>query len=230
LACVVIPWTAWLLWRIRSVFCRKVQQSKMEARAREPRKRQREKTPAVSKDHGSDEEQPQVQLSNFTLGFYFRALVLIALWVWLVAVGRQYRAAVAQNKLYEGFDPYDILGVDKSTKSAELNKVYRREAFKYHPDKNSAPEAVQKFLLVRKAYDALTDPETMDNFKKFGNPDGPQYVQLFAFASFIKDKEASRVDGKLRYKPVYFRYADIQVQALAIVVSLLSLVFFASVA
>ena len=62
----------------------------------------------------------------------------------------------------------------------------------------------------------------MENFKLFGNPDGPQLVPLFAFKSFIKDKERSRSTGKMQYKPVMLRSADLQIQAL-IVVALLAL-------
>ena len=46
------------------------------------------------------------------------------------------------------------------------------------------------------ALDSLTEPEAIDNFNKFGNPDGPQYVQLFAVDSFIKDQDASRINGR----------------------------------
>merc|ERR1712232_488432 len=157
------------------------------------------------------------------LGFYFRIALLVALWIWFLFVVKQYLAARAKNILYEGFDPYKILGVDAKSSGADVNRAFRREALKYHPDKNSAVEAVEKFLLVRKAYDSLTDEEGKQNFKTFGNPDGPQYVQLFAIPSFIKDKEASRGDGKLRYKNFMFRAADLQLQALGITFSVLGI-------
>lgn len=47
-------------------------------------------------------------------------------------------------------------------------------AIKYHPDKNpNNPEATQKFILVSKAYETLTDEKKKLMYEKYGNPDGP---------------------------------------------------------
>lgn len=161
----------------------------------------------------------------YGVGFFFRLSLLLALWIWFISVARQYLSALAKNALYDGFDPYGILGVNASTKAADLNRAFRREAFKHHPDKTSDPKAVEKFLLVRKAFDSLTDPESMSNFKQFGNPDGPQYVQLFAISSFIKDKDASRANGYMTYKKQMFRAADLQAYLLGIVFAILGIIF-----
>lgn len=39
-----------------------------------------------------------------------------------------------------------------------------------HPDKGGDPE---KFKELTKAYKALTDEEARNNWKEYGNPDGP---------------------------------------------------------
>ena len=63
-----------------------------------------------------------------------------------------------------------------------MPRAYRRAARKWHPDKSvatglSAAVATQKFILVSKAYETLTDPAKMETFQRYGNPDGPQYVK-----------------------------------------------------
>lgn len=50
---------------------------------------------------------------------------------------------------------YDILDVDSSASLEDIKKAYRRLAQRYHPDRNSDPEAVEKFRQVRQAYEAL---------------------------------------------------------------------------
>jgi len=164
-----------------------------------------------------------------TFGFSFRLVLLASLWVWDASLLSQWRAAVAQNMFYDGFDPYKILSVPKGADEKELKKAFRREALKYHPDKNPDPSAAREFLLAKKALDSLTEEESMENFQRYGNPDGPQHVQLFAFSSFILDKEASRVDGTKRYKPFMMRAVDLQlrVAVIGILFSSLFLVWWA---
>lgn len=42
-----------------------------------------------------------------------------------------------------------------------------------HPDKGGDPVAFDK---IAKAYQALTDEESRENWEKYGNPDGPTGV------------------------------------------------------
>jgi len=52
-----------------------------------------------------------------------------------------------------------------------------------HPDKNpDNPLAVQEFIRLTKAYNILTDETASQNFKKYGNPDGPGGSQNVAIA------------------------------------------------
>jgi molecular chaperone DnaJ len=59
-----------------------------------------------------------------------------------------------------GEDFYDVLDVSKDADVAEIQKAYRKLAFKYHPDKNpDDPKAADNFKRVSEAYEVLSDPE-----------------------------------------------------------------------
>lgn len=56
-------------------------------------------------------------------------------------------------------NPYTVLGVHEGASEDEVKKAYRRMAMKYHPDRNSDPDAKQKFQDVQKAYNDITNPK-----------------------------------------------------------------------
>lgn len=77
------------------------------------------------------------------------------------------------------FDPYVILGLDVGADTKQIKRAFRTLSLVWHPDKNkNNPAAEAKFMLINKAYEALTDPVAKENFEKYGNPDGKQSLEV----------------------------------------------------
>ncbi|XP_053574051.1 dnaJ homolog subfamily B member 1 [Bombina bombina] len=67
-----------------------------------------------------------------------------------------------------GKDYYKILGLSKGASEEDIKKAYRKQALKYHPDKNKDPGAEDRFKEIAEAYDVLSDPKRRDIFDKYG--------------------------------------------------------------
>jgi hypothetical protein len=53
---------------------------------------------------------------------------------------------------------YALLGVLPGATEEELRGAFRRQALHLHPDRNKEPDAAERFMAARDAYDLLRDP------------------------------------------------------------------------
>jgi DnaJ family protein B protein 4 len=69
-----------------------------------------------------------------------------------------------------GKDYYSILGVAKTASDDDIKKAYKKQALKWHPDRNpkNKEEAEKKFKELAEAYEVLSDKNKREIYDKFG--------------------------------------------------------------
>ena len=61
---------------------------------------------------------------------------------------------------------YEILGISTNASQADIKKAYQRLAMKYHPDRNKAKNASEKFKEIQKAFQTLNDPNERSKYDR----------------------------------------------------------------
>ena len=66
-------------------------------------------------------------------------------------------------------DYYEVLGVQRNASKDEIKDAYRKLALQYHPDRNKAPDAEEKFKEISEAYAVLSDDEKRQQYDMLGH-------------------------------------------------------------
>ncbi|MED6232523.1 secretory subunit [Ataeniobius toweri] len=107
---------------------------------------------------------------------------------WAVFLLLAYKVSKLDRE-YQEYNPYEVLNLDQGASVSEIKKQYRVLSLKYHPDKGG-DEAT--FMRIAKAYAALTNEQSRQNWETYGNPDGPGATSFgIALPAWIVDQKNS---------------------------------------
>ena len=81
-------------------------------------------------------------------------------------------------------DYYEVLGVAREANVDDIKKAYRKLALQYHPDRNKAPDAEDKFKEISEAYAVLSDTEKRQKYDQFGHAGMEGYSTSDIFNNF----------------------------------------------
>jgi molecular chaperone DnaJ len=66
-------------------------------------------------------------------------------------------------------DYYEVLGLDRTANQEQIKQAYRQLAMKWHPDRNTAPDAADRFKEIAEAYAVLSDPNKRQAYDTTGH-------------------------------------------------------------
>ncbi|WP_412031322.1 molecular chaperone DnaJ [Metamycoplasma buccale] len=104
-------------------------------------------------------------------------------------------------------DYYEILGISKDATEKDIKSAYRKLAMQYHPDRNKAPDAEEKFKEISEAYEVLSDPDKRAKYDKFGHSAFDQSSFGYSediFADFFKSfKDSFSFDSGNPFEDIF---------------------------
>lgn len=74
-------------------------------------------------------------------------------------------------------DFYKLLGIRRDASLKEIKRAYRSKSLEYHPDKNKAEGASEKFAEIAYAYEVLTDEDKKTVYDRHGEEGLKQHEQ-----------------------------------------------------
>jgi molecular chaperone DnaJ len=93
-------------------------------------------------------------------------------------------------------DYYEVLGVSREVSEQELKSAYRKQALKYHPDRNPGDHAAEeKFKQASEAYQVLSDADKRMAYDRFGH--AGVSAQGFGGSPFVGGVDIGDIFGDL---------------------------------
>jgi len=115
-------------------------------------------------------------------------------------------------------DYYKVLEVPRNASEAEIKKAFRRQAMKYHPDRNpdDPTGAEHKFKEAKEACEVLTDSKKRAIYDQFGHAGleqgrgGGGFSAGDAFGDIFGEMFGDIFSGGQRSRSQVFRGADLR--------------------
>lgn len=97
-------------------------------------------------------------------------------------------------------DYYNLLGIHKGASEGDIRTAYRKQAKRYHPDVNKAPDAHAKFIMLQTAYETLIDSHRRDRYDQRVNNYRTPNTSMDSYSEWLKMQKAkAEFEAKMRY-------------------------------
>lgn len=92
-------------------------------------------------------------------------------------------------------DAYSVLGLSPASSMEEVKNAYKKLALQYHPDKNSSPDATQRFQEIGAAYNHvikhLENPSGVSFSDDYGDGLDEMDLDYFLYVSSLNSSKTS---------------------------------------
>ena len=75
-------------------------------------------------------------------------------------------------------DLYEILELKTTASEADIKKAYYKLSKIYHPDKNSDPQATERFQKIHSAYEILSNNQTREEYLKMNSNEKINFIEI----------------------------------------------------